>query len=66
MLIVLASSGARTPGIDGMDRQRMQAGLDRHLADLRTNLLTGTYRAKPVKRIYIPKANSHHLPPESR
>ncbi|MER9165714.1 hypothetical protein NKI21_32010, partial [Mesorhizobium sp. M0715] len=53
--IVLASSGARTPGIDGMDKQRMQDGLDHHLADLRTNLLKGTYRPKPVKRIYIPK-----------
>jgi RNA-directed DNA polymerase len=25
--IVLASSGANTPGIDGIDKQRMQAGL---------------------------------------
>src|SRR5690554_6283147 len=60
--IVLASSGARTPGIDGMDKRRMQAGLDRHLADLRTNLLKGTYRPKPVKRIYIPKANGKLRP----
>lgn len=50
--IVLASSGARTPGIDGMDKHRMQVGLDHHLSDLRTNLLRGTYRPKPVKRIY--------------
>ncbi len=56
--IVLASSGARTPGIDGMDKRRMQAGLDHHLADLRTSLLKGTYRPKPVKRIYIPKAKT--------
>ena len=60
--IVLASSGARTPGIDGMDERRMQAGLDRHLADLRTNLLKGTYCPKPVKRIYIPKANGKLRP----
>ena len=60
--IVLASSGARTPGIDGMDKRRMQAGLDRHLADLRTNLLKGTYRPKPVKRIHIPKANGKLRP----
>ena len=60
--IVLASSGARTPGIDGMDKQRMQAGLDRHLANLRTNLLKGIYRPKPVKRIYIPKANGKLRP----
>ncbi|CAH1664219.1 putative RNA-directed DNA polymerase [Hyphomicrobiales bacterium] len=60
--IVLASSGARTPGIDGIDKRRMQAGLDRHLADLRTSLLKGTYRPKPVKRIYIPKANGKLRP----
>src|SRR5690606_10383096 len=60
--IVLASSGARTPGIDGIDKRRMQAGLDRHLADLRSNLLKGTYRPKPVKRIYIPKANGKLRP----
>ena len=33
-----------------------------HLADLRTNLLKGTYRPKPVKRIYIPKANGKLRP----
>ena len=33
--IVLASSGARTPGIDGMDKQRLQVRLDQHLDDLR-------------------------------
>src|SRR5690606_29835998 len=60
--IVLASSGARTPGIDGMDKRRLQAGLDQHLADLRTSLLKGTYRPKSVKRIYIPKANGKLRP----
>jgi len=37
--IVLASNGARTPGIDGMDKQRLQVELDQHLDDLRTSLL---------------------------
>ena len=60
--IVLASSGGRTPGIDGMDKRRLQAGLDQHLADLRTNLLKGAYRPKPVKRIHIPKANGKLRP----
>ena len=31
--IVLASNGARTPGIDGMDKQRLQINLDKHLVD---------------------------------
>ena len=60
--IALASSGANTPGIDGMDKQRMQAGLAEHLAGLRTDLLTGNYRPQPVKRIYIPKANGKRRP----
>ncbi|MEJ2459907.1 MAG: group II intron reverse transcriptase/maturase [Novosphingobium sp.] len=60
--IVLASSGANTPGIDGMDKQRMQAGLADHLASLRTDLLTGNYVPQPVRRIYIPKANGKKRP----
>jgi RNA-directed DNA polymerase len=60
--IVLASSGANTPGIDGMDKQRMQAGLAENLAGLRTDLLSGNYRPQPVKRIYIPKANGKRRP----
>ena len=60
--IVLASSGADTPGIDGIDKRRMQAGLAKELARLRTDLLTGDYRPQPVKRIYIPKANGKRRP----
>ncbi len=40
----------------------MQADLDHHLADLRTDLLKGSYCPKPVKRIYIPKANGKLRP----
>ena len=60
--IVLASSGARTPGIDGMDKRRLQRNLENHLDDLQADLLMGTYRPKPVKRIYIPKANGKLRP----
>ncbi|WP_246529750.1 reverse transcriptase domain-containing protein, partial [Microvirga zambiensis] len=60
--IVLASSGARTPGIDGMDKQRLQVRLDQHLDDLRMSLLKGSYCPKPVKRIYIPKSNGKLRP----
>jgi RNA-directed DNA polymerase len=60
--IVLASSGAKTSGIDGMDKQRMQADLTVHLASLRTDLLTGNYHPQPVKRVYISKANGKKRP----
>jgi len=60
--IVLASSGARTPGIDGMDKRRLQGNLAKHLDDLQADLLGGTYCPKPVKRIYIPKANGKLRP----
>jgi retron-type reverse transcriptase len=60
--IVLASSGADTPGIDGIDKQRLQAGLANELECLRTDLLTGEYHPQPVKRIYIPKANGKRRP----
>jgi group II intron reverse transcriptase/maturase len=60
--IVLASRGARTPGIDGMDQRRLQVHLDEHLDALRIDLLKGTYRPKPVKRIHIPKANGKLRP----
>lgn len=60
--ITLASRGANTPGIDGMDKQRMQVALDEHLAGLQMDLLAGNYRPQPVKRIYIPKANGKLRP----
>jgi len=60
--ISLASSGARTPGIDGIDKQRMQHNLDKYLDKLQVSLLEGTYRPQPVKRIYIPKANGKLRP----
>lgn len=60
--IVLASSGARTAGIDGMDKQHLQDNLDRYLDVLRDKLLRGTYCPQPVKRIYIPKSNGKQRP----
>ena len=60
--IVLASRGARTAGIDGIDQQSMQQHLGDHLEKLREDLLHGSYRPKPVKRIYIPKAKGKLRP----
>ncbi len=60
--IVLASSGAKTPGLDGMDKRRLEPELDIHLARLQSELLAGTYRPTAVKRIYIPKSNGKLRP----
>lgn len=60
--IVLASSGAGTPGIDGMDKRRLETRLEHHLERLRVTLMDGSYRPSPVKRIHIPKANGKLRP----
>ena len=45
-----------------MDKRRLQIELDHHLANLRVNLLNGSYCPQPVKRIYIPKSNGKLRP----
>lgn len=60
--IVLASRGAKTPGIDGLDKRDMERNLPERLDALRCALRSGTYRPQPVRRIYIPKANGKLRP----
>jgi group II intron reverse transcriptase/maturase len=60
--ITLSSSGARTPGIDGIDKSKMTEMLDTELELLRHELLTGTYSPRPARRVYIPKANGKLRP----
>ena len=60
--ITLTSSGARTPGIDGINKSKMEDILDLELDKLRHELLTGTYFPLPARRVYIPKANGKLRP----
>jgi RNA-directed DNA polymerase len=60
--ITLASRGARTPGIDGVDKQAMKANLPDELERIRAELLTGRYQPQPARRVYIPKANGKQRP----
>ena len=60
--ITLASRGARTPGIDGIDKRAMECGLAQHLERIRSELLEGTYQPLPTRRIYIPRANGKQRP----
>ena len=60
--VVLASRGAKTPGIDGMDKQAMECELPQQLERIRSELLEGNYRPQPARRVYIPKANGKQRP----
>jgi RNA-directed DNA polymerase len=50
------------PGIDGETWEHYGQALEENLADLAGRLKRGAYRAKPVKRTYIPKADGRPRP----
>lgn len=50
---VQANKGA--PGVDGMTVRQLRKYLKRHWPKIRDQLLAGTYRPQPVKRVEIPK-----------
>ena len=54
--VTLASRGAKTPGIDGIDKQAMERDLQHQLEAIRAELLAGGYQPQPARRVYIPKA----------
>jgi RNA-directed DNA polymerase len=60
--ITLASSGARTPGVDGVDKVMMEGNLHQELATIRAELIAGSYMPLPARRVYIPKANGKLRP----
>ncbi|AQV92832.1 group II intron reverse transcriptase/maturase [Cupriavidus necator] len=50
------------PGVDGMTWWYYEAELDEHLQRLHTQVLSGAFRAKPVRRQYIPKPDGKQRP----
>ncbi|HAG4527967.1 TPA: reverse transcriptase [Salmonella enterica] len=60
--LILSSKGAHTPGVDGVNKAKPQAGLPAELQRPRENLLPGHYQLLPARRVYIPKttANCDH------
>ena len=50
------------PGVDGETWQHYGENLEENLRNLSDRLRHGAYRAKPVKRAYIPKPDGRHRP----
>jgi len=50
------------PGVDGETWRHYGEALETHLADLSERLKLGAYRAKPVQRAYIAKADGRQRP----
>jgi group II intron reverse transcriptase/maturase len=50
------------PGVDGETWRHYGEALETNLQDLAARLTRGAYRAKPVRRAYIPKADGRHRP----
>jgi hypothetical protein len=46
-----------SPGVDGVTWQEYETGLEDRLIDLHSRVHRGTYRAKPSRRVFIPKAD---------
>lgn len=60
--ITLSSRGAHTPGVDGVNKAKLQAGLSAELQSLSEELLSGHYQPLPARRVYIPKSNGKLRP----
>jgi len=50
------------PGVDEVTWQEYGEKLEEHLKDLSIHLQRGSYRARPVKRVYIPKPDGRERP----
>lgn len=49
-------------GVDGLRKQKYGRDLEANLQNLHGRLHRGTYRAKPSRRVYIPKADGRERP----
>jgi len=59
----LCRSNKGAPGVDGQDFADIEAyGLERWLGELALALRKETYRPKPIRRVFIPKANGKLRP----
>src|SRR5256884_508453 len=50
------------PGVDGVTWQEYETGLEGRLVDLHNRVHRGAYRAKPSRRVFIPKPDGRQRP----
>jgi RNA-directed DNA polymerase len=64
LTLVLSNQGAKTAGIDGVTKKAFTSSEAQtaFVQELRRELQTQRFRPKPVRRIYIPKANGKRRP----
>jgi len=58
----LALQRRAAPGVDGETWQQYGTGLEDRLSDLHSRVHRSAYRAKPSRRVYIPKADGRQRP----
>jgi RNA-directed DNA polymerase len=51
-----------SPGVDGISWQEYETGLEDRITDLHRRVHRGAYRAKPSRRVYIPKSDGRQRP----
>ena len=59
---LLRAEADAAPGVDGETWRHYGEELEANLQDLSARLQRGAYRAKPVRRVYIPKADGRQRP----
>lgn len=58
----LALKRKAAPGVDGVTWEQYDTNLRSNLRDLHSRLQSGAYRAKPSRRVYIPKPDGRQRP----